>query len=76
MAGLQRESRAQRVGNVILTPRFAPIGNPVERLAHQGRTAGMATPGEVGRKMEEARKMGVNPAINPLIPPGPRYRTA
>jgi hypothetical protein len=80
-AGLMRESRAERVGNVILTPRFAPIGNPVERLAHQGRTSGMATPGELGRKMEEARNAGVDPSMNPIIPMDPkhfmpRYRTA
>lgn len=79
--GLKRESRAQRVGNVILVPRNAPKGSPVERLAHQGRTAGMATPGEVGRKMAEARSFGVDPALNPIVPPDPkhfmpRYRTA
>jgi hypothetical protein len=79
--GLEREATGHRVGYTIQTPRFAPSLDPVERLAHMGKTAGMATPGDVGRKMEEARNMGVDPALNPIVPPDPkimvpRYRIA
>ena len=85
--GLARESQGVRVGYVIQVPKNAPEGNPVELLAHMGKTSGMATPGEVGRKMQEARDYGVNPAMNPVViqSPGqlqfynrmvPRYGTA
>lgn len=79
-AGLKREAAGQRVGNLIMVPRSAPTGNPVEMLAHQGRTSGMATPGMLGQKMQEAREYGVDPASNPIVIQaqhlgqlGPRY---
>lgn len=80
-SGLMRQAYSQRVGNVIETPKFAPTGNPVERLAHMGKTAGMASPTEVGRAYQEAREFGVDPAMNPIVPPDPkimvpRYRVA
>jgi hypothetical protein len=82
-AGLERQAMGVRVGNVILTPKSAPIGNPVEMLAHQGRTSGMATPGMLGQKMQEARDYGVNPGFNPVVIQDqhlstlrPKYRTA
>ena len=65
--GLERQAMAQRVDGLILVPRSAPRGNPVEMLAHQGRTSGMATPGMLGQKMQEARDMGVDPASNPIV---------
>jgi len=68
--GLRRESRAQidEQGRYIVR-RFAPHGNPVEVLAHQARehTGGLATPGDIGAKMDEARAAGVNPAANPIV---------
>lgn len=81
-AGLVRQAAtAVRTGYTISNQRFAPLGSPVERLSHMGKTSGMATPGELGRKMEEAREFGVDPTLNPIIPIDPkimlpRYRTA
>jgi hypothetical protein len=79
-AGLERQqATAAPAGNTTLVARFAPLGDPVERLAHMGKTAGMATPGDLGNKMAEARAYGVSPSMNPIIPPDPqlmmpRYR--
>ena len=66
-AGLEREALSRRVGATIPVPRSAPVGNPIEMLAHQGRTAGMASPGMLGQKMQEARDYGVDPAMNPIV---------
>jgi hypothetical protein len=80
--GIEREeATATRTGYTISVQRFSPLGDPVERLAHMGKTSGMATPGELGRKMEEARRYGVSPSMNPIVPPDPqimmpRYRIA
>lgn len=71
-SGLIREAQgAIRQGNVTLVPRFAPIGNPVERISHMGKTAGMATPEEQGLQMERMRSMGVDPSQNTIIPQDP-----
>jgi hypothetical protein len=79
-SGLERQSIQVRDDNVIRTQRFAPIGNPVERLAHMGKTSGMATPGMLGQKMQEARDMGSNPVTNPIVLQDPnlrpRYKTS
>ena len=69
--GLTRESLAMKAGNVLLVPKAAPRGNPVEMLAHQGRTAGMATPENLGNQLAEMRSMGIDPANNPIIPQDP-----
>lgn len=66
-SGLYRQSDYHAVGNVLQVRRYAPQGNPVERLAHMGKTAGLTPPEE----MEAARKYGVNPAINPVVVPDP-----
>jgi hypothetical protein len=66
-AGLERQAMGVRVDTTIAVPRSAPVGNPVEMLAHQGRTSGMATPGMLGQKMQEARDYGVNPGFNPIV---------
>jgi hypothetical protein len=67
-AGLRRESRAaiDEQGRYIVR-RYGPHGDPVEVLAHQGKTTGLATPGDIGQKMDEARTAGVNPAANPIV---------
>lgn len=65
--GLQRQAMAvlaDHEGGVTFdAPRFAPTGNPVERLAHMGKTAGLSAPEE----MQMARQYGVDPAKNPLV---------
>ena len=71
-SGLERQAFSQRVGNVVETPKFAPSGNPVERLAHMGKTAGMASPSDIGNAYKEAREFGVDPAMNPIVPPDPK----
>jgi hypothetical protein len=65
--GLARQSAAVPTdvegGIVMMTPRFAPSGDPVEYLAHDGKTAGM-----LDRAAEErARAAGVDPAKNPPL---------
>jgi hypothetical protein len=66
--GLERQAMtAQRAGNMITVDRYAPSGNPVERLAHQGKTAGLSPP----EQMEMYRKYGVDPAKNPIVTPDP-----
>lgn len=65
-AGLARESaaRAEDIegGVVLQVKRFAPTGNPVELLAHGGKTAGMTD-----REQEAyARSAGADPAKNPV----------
>lgn len=78
-AGLMREAAGQRVGNVIFTPKFAPQGNPLERISHLGKTSGMASPQDLDASMAEAKKFGADPALNPIIIPDrhlPKYRIA
>ena len=65
-AGLQRQSMVQPVmqeGAIVLqTPRYAPTGNPVEKLTAMGQTATLP----VEQQMQVARQYGVDPAANPL----------
>lgn len=72
--GLARQAAAQVVdvegATVFMTERFVPTGNPVERLAHDGKTA-MMDP----RQQEYAmRKMGGDPAQNPVTVVDPARR--
>ena len=62
--GLRRELAGSRVGYTINVQRYAPGGNPVERLAHMGKTAGLTPP----EQMEIARKYGVNPGVQVANP--------
>lgn len=69
-SGLARQAQAVQDGNVIVTSRFAPTGDPVEVLAHLGKTSGMAAP----ETMALARKYGldVGPArtqLQQFLPP-------
>jgi hypothetical protein len=43
-SGLKKEFGARREGYTIPVPRHVPAGNPVERLAHLGKTAGLSAP--------------------------------
>jgi hypothetical protein len=69
--GLAREAKARRsdfnAGYTRQVKRFSPLGNPIEVLAHSGKTSGMATPGDLGNKMEEAREYGTNVPGNPIV---------
>lgn len=65
--GIARQSAAvaENVegGVVMYTQRFAPTGNPEERLAHDGKTAGMTDREQEAR----ARQLGVDPSRNPVM---------
>lgn len=63
--GLERQGEtAVRSGNVISTARYAPTGNPVERLAHGGTTASFS----MGEQAQLYRQYGVetNKTNSPL----------
>lgn len=68
--GIKREAQFTRGQFTMDVRRHAPSGNPVERLAHMGKTAGLTPP----EQMEIARKYGVNPAMNPIVNPDPTRR--
>jgi hypothetical protein len=65
-AGLARQAQAQPVNQegaiVWATPRYAPTGNPVEKLTAMGKSATLP----VEQQMQVARQYGVDPAVNPL----------
>lgn len=62
-AGLRRQMKARRVGATIQNPRWAPKGNPVERLAHMGKTAGLSPPEQANLY----KQYGVSVAKNPVV---------
>lgn len=74
MMGLARQSvldiQVVEGGVVMFTERFAPTGDPVERLAHDGKTAMMSKP-----EQEAAlRTAGADPAKNPISVVSPTMR--
>lgn len=72
--GMQREAASAEMDQdgKIWVKRFAPTMDPVERLAHMGKTAGMSAP-----EMDNvARRYGVDPAKNPVVNPDPSKRAA
>ena len=63
-SGIERQAATAIMdGYTIDVQRFAPTGNPVELLAHEGKTAGMSPPGA------EAiyRRYGVDPSVNQVV---------
>lgn len=63
MGRIRAESRAVNTGYTMQVRRYAPTGNPVERLAHMGKTAGLSTPEQMGI----AKQYGVSVAMNPVV---------
>lgn len=67
MMGIERQMAAvpQVVegGVVMMTPKFAPTGNPVETLVHDGKTAMM----DPRQQDAHARQLGVDTAKNPVM---------
>lgn len=65
-AGIQRQSMVEVVdqdgGIVMMTPRYAPSGDPVEKLTALGNSATL--PPE--QQLQVAKQYGVDPAKNPL----------
>jgi len=62
--GIERQARtAVREGNTIDVRRYSPRGNPIERLAHLGKTAGMSAPEQVSLY----KQYGVSIAKNPVV---------
>lgn len=72
--GLMREASTAQMDadGKIWVQKFAPTLDPVERLAHMGKTAGLSAP----EQMQVARKFGVDPAKNPVVNPDPGRREA
>ena len=63
-AGLRREARtAVKTGDTISVRRYAPRGNPVERLAHLGKTSGLSAP----EQQSIYKQYGVSQAKNPVV---------
>lgn len=60
---LRAESRYTQEGYVQVIPRYAPRGNPVERLAHLGKTAGLTPP----EQQQVYKQFGVSMAKNPVV---------
>lgn len=60
---LKTEARAKRTGYTLSVKRHAPKGNPIERLAHLGKTAGLSPPEQVSLY----KQYGVNMARNPVV---------
>lgn len=63
MRRIQAESRYIQGRNTMDVRRFAPAGNPVERLAHMGKTAGLSAP----EQENLYKQYGVSYAKNPVV---------
>lgn len=62
--GIKREARtAVRTGDTISVRRWAPKGNPVERLAHMGKLGGLTAP----EQHQLYKQYGVSIAKNPVV---------
>jgi hypothetical protein len=72
MSRIKAESKAVKVGKQMVVPRHKPVGNPVERLAHMGKTSGLSAP----EQMNMARKYGVDVSKNPVVNSDPTARAA
>jgi len=60
---LKAQARAKMEGYTMDVKRYAPTGNPVERLAHMGKMGGLSTPEQMGM----AKQYGVSVAKNPVV---------
>lgn len=63
MGRIKVESRAIKTGSTLQVRRYAPTGNPVERLAHMGKTAGLSAP----EQQRVYKQFGVSIAKNPVV---------
>lgn len=63
MGRLRAQAKAAKTGYTMSVPRYAPKGNPVERLAHMGKTAGLSAP----EQQNVYRQYGVSMARNPIV---------
>jgi hypothetical protein len=60
---LKQQAHARRTGSTVSVTRYAPAGNPVERLAHLGKTAGLTPPEQISLY----KQYGVSIAKNPVV---------
>ncbi len=67
MGRIKAQARARKIGNTMQVPRFAPTGNPVEKLAHLGKTAGLSAP----EQQKVYKSFGVSMAKNPVVNQAP-----
>lgn len=63
MRRIRAESRYEQTLYTMNVKRFAPTGNPVERLAHMGKTAGLSAP----EQQSIYKQYGVSMAKNPVV---------
>lgn len=63
MRRIRAESNFVHDGNTMNVTRFAPRGNPVERLAHMGKLGGLSANEQVGLY----KQYGVSIAKNPVV---------
>lgn len=70
MGRIKKEAQGKPNGYTIDVQRYAPKGNPVERLAHMGKTAGLSTPEQIG----VYKQYGVSVAKNPVVVQDPTHR--
>ena len=67
MGRIKQQAKANRIWNngveLYEIPRYAPTGNPVERLAHLGKTAGLSAP----EQQNLYKQYGVSMAKNPVV---------
>jgi len=63
MRRIQAESRYTQDEGLMIVKRFSPRGNPVERLAHLGKTAGLSAP----EQQSVYKRFGVSMAKNPVV---------
>jgi len=63
MRRIQAESRYVQDENLMYVRRFAPRGNPVERLAHMGKLSGLSAP----EQQSVYKQYGVSMAKNPVV---------
>lgn len=63
MRRIKDEANYIQTKNTKLVRRYTPRGNPVERLAHLGKTAGLSAP----EQMNLYKQYGVSMARNPIV---------
>jgi hypothetical protein len=70
MGRIKAQARAEKVGNTLQVPRYVPTGNPVEKLAHLGKTAGLSAP----EQRQVYKQYGVSMAKNPVVIQDPGHK--
>jgi hypothetical protein len=70
MGRIRVEAQSRKTGGLTRVPRYVPTGNPVEKLAHLGKTAGLSAP----EQQQVYKQFGVSIAKNPVVIQDPGVR--